>query len=566
LVQLYKVLSSKHFKGGTNVRRSTPGPRHTALVSLVAALILALFRLAEAATIDAKSASLSDVAAAIASAADGDIVTIPGGTATWTRTLQVRKAITLQGAGVGVTIIKDGVQKGKLIDWTLAAGNASRLTGIEFQDGGRPNGNPYVMNVLGSNTNGATFRWDHCAWNGVKGVPIFNTVIGVVDHIAFSNGSLTIWIYGSNWDGQENGDGSWAAPVNFGSSQFLFIEDCTADNPGPTYLGQFTDAYAGARFVVRHCTLGGLIVGDHGTESTGRERGGRAMEIYQNTFDGHNINSFFGGSRSSRVIVHDNTVVNFWSPTFFNLTCFRMFYPFRPWGGADGTNAWDVNRTARSYTGAAAGASSGTTVTVSGNPNWMPNQWVGYTLRRTTDNCNSHSINFGEIVSSTSNTLTYTGNGGYGSPPPMSLCAGDSLEIRKVDYALDQPGRGGGSLITGTPPVRPPQWNDQVTEPCYQWNNGNISFNANQKVIRAGEHYFNNTPMPGYTEFTYPHPLTKGLPPPEQTTRNATANSQHDAHKKRRPWGGKKPERKKAKKTKESPTNEMAEDQENVGN
>jgi len=200
-------------------------------------------------------------------AQNGDTITIPAGTFVWTSGVVLTKAITLQGQGIGQTIIKDGVQSGWLINWNISS-NAnlnSRMTGIKFQDGGRPNGNPYVLNVQGSNTNGATFRWDHCAWKGVKGVPLFNTVIGVVDHIAFSNGSLTIWIYGSNWDGQQNGDGSWAAPVNFGSSQFLFIEDCTADNPGRTYLGQFTDAYAGARFVVRHCTLGGLIVGDHGT-------------------------------------------------------------------------------------------------------------------------------------------------------------------------------------------------------------------------------------------------------------------------------------------------------------
>jgi hypothetical protein len=72
--------------------------------------------------------------------------------------------------------------------------------------------------------------------------------------------------------------------------------------------------------------------------------------------------------------------------------------------------------------------------------------------------------------------------------------------------------------------------------------------------------------MPGYTPYTYPHPLTKGLPPSEQTTRNATANSQHDAHTKRRPWGGKKPGRKKAKKPKESQTNETADGQENLSN
>ena len=85
-------------------------------------------------------------------------------------------------------------------------------------------------------------------------------------------------------------------------------------------------------------------------------------------------------------------------------------------------------------------------------------------------------------------------------------------------------------------------------------------------MLVEGRDYYNNTPMPGYTPYTYPHPLTKGLPPPEQTTRNATANSQHDAHKKRRPWGGKEPERKQAKKAKESQTNEMPEGQENVEN
>ena len=37
------------------------------------------------------------------------------------------------------TIIKDGVQSGRLLQVTLAAGNLTRITGIEFQDGGRTN-------------------------------------------------------------------------------------------------------------------------------------------------------------------------------------------------------------------------------------------------------------------------------------------------------------------------------------------------------------------------------------------------------------------------------------------
>ena len=67
----------KNHKGEANVRRSTLGLRVTALVSLAATLIFASSRLAGATTINANSASQSDVAAAIASAADGDTVIDP---------------------------------------------------------------------------------------------------------------------------------------------------------------------------------------------------------------------------------------------------------------------------------------------------------------------------------------------------------------------------------------------------------------------------------------------------------------------------------------------------------
>src|SRR5437667_11878146 len=70
-------------------------------------------------------------------AQNGDTITLPAGTFTWSTGVNITKAITLQGAGVGVTIVKDGVQSGQLIAWSLTAGLPSRLTGIEFQDGGR---------------------------------------------------------------------------------------------------------------------------------------------------------------------------------------------------------------------------------------------------------------------------------------------------------------------------------------------------------------------------------------------------------------------------------------------
>lgn len=83
-------------------------------------------------------------------------------------------------------------------------------------------------------------------------------------------------------------------------------------------------------------------------------------------------------------------------------------------------------------------------------------------------------------------------------------------------HAIDQPGRAEGGLISGgRPPVLPQGWNDQVTDPCYAWNN---TFNGQptlmygeQYNIRDGEHFFNSL-KPGYTPYTYPHPLTVNFP------------------------------------------------------
>jgi hypothetical protein len=454
---------------------------------------------------------------------NGDTITIPAGTFNWTTRVTITKSITLQGAGVGNTIIKDAVNGTQLIQVGLVANNLTRITGIEFQDGGRvntinaPGG---ILHVDGSNTNGSTFRFDHCKWNNLKGPTVFDTVIGVIDHNTFVTDrfSPNIYIYGTHWNGQDNGDGSWAAPTNFGSSQFLFIEDNISGH------GAITDAYAGARFVVRYNQLNDGDVQNHGTESTGRIRGSRAEEIYNNTFTGTNLNKFIGGSRSGVVLMHDNTVSGYWDGlTVFTLDNYRTHAAFVPWGGADGVNPWDVNEPNAFFTGTAARNSSGTTVTVSG-ASWTTNQWVGYSLRRTTNLGGNTTINFSEIQDNTANSITYAGNGYV---PSMTFAAGDSLEIRKVRQVLDGSGRALGTLLSGNPPPRPPSWNDQVTEPCYSWNNTSethhVNFDKGASVtVRRNEHYFNDTPMPGYTPYTYPHPLVQGGQPSPTPTPTST--------------------------------------------
>src|SRR5437764_1431343 len=59
--------------------------------------------------INAASVTYADVTAAVSSAADGDIVVIPAGTAEWVSNLPIKKAVSLQGAGADQTIILDSI-------------------------------------------------------------------------------------------------------------------------------------------------------------------------------------------------------------------------------------------------------------------------------------------------------------------------------------------------------------------------------------------------------------------------------------------------------------------------
>src|SRR5204863_4863458 len=206
---------------------------------------------------------------------NGDTITIPAGTFTWRTKVTIRKSITLLGEGKGQTVIKDAVNGTQLIDVALVANKLTRITGIEFRDGGRTDNElGGIIRIAGSNTNGSKFRMDHCKINDLNGMIVAETVIGVMDHNTFiratKNGSSLV-IYDNFWNGATLGDGSWADATQFGSDRFLFLEDNVFRNNGDGLHG-VTDSYAGARFVVRHNQIFDEEVYTHGTESTGRAR------------------------------------------------------------------------------------------------------------------------------------------------------------------------------------------------------------------------------------------------------------------------------------------------------
>jgi hypothetical protein len=316
----------------------------------------------------AASCSQAHVSAAVTAAVDGNTVIIPAGTCTWATALTIsNKAITIQGAGVDVTTIVDGTPKGlaytssQMFTWNLKATGQHRLTALTI-DGGFGDAEPYntgIMRIFGENV--VNFRMDHFKLisRRTAGVLLYD-VLGVIDHGEFvlSNAGVPgpnkfgIYIFHPDWAGVSgNGDKAWATATNFGTNEFLFVEDCTftsdpdsANGNGHSYA---VDGWMGQRVVYRNNTFLNATWANHGTESGGRQRSARAAEIYDNTFimDTSNVVITSAiGTRGGAAVIYDNTLTTSngaFITNFIDLGVLRANQAYAPWGKCDGTSAYD---------------------------------------------------------------------------------------------------------------------------------------------------------------------------------------------------------------------------------
>lgn len=437
-------------------------------------------------TIKAASCNESDVQTAINQAtANGDIVSIPAGTCTWTTQIKISKGITIQGAGEGQTIIIDDTPKGNStcqgVESAISGGAAApallRITNLTMQGGSPPQHicGGGMLNLYGS------FRVDHVAIANIQSSGIqADGVQGLIDHCTFSGNSkqairASAWSYNG---GDGYGDGSWAAPTDWGSSKFLFIED--NDFSGLTNevgVGDI-DEYNGARVVFRHNT-GVDYFGVHGTETSGRERSARANEIYDNTFVASGSNEPFAiFLRGGTALIWGNSFNSNgsyfykYSTALVQLINYRDMDKYAPWGvngavgACDGTSPFDVNDGVTYATGTFNGTSGTANVLTDTTKDWRTNQWVGYSIINLTQGWSS------VIVSNTSTTIT--------SEPSTrgrtwSWNSGDKYKILRATQCIDQVGVGQGDLLSGYTPINtvtgsqtPP--NEKV-DPVYLWDN-----------------------------------------------------------------------------------------------
>ncbi len=526
---------------------------------------------ASAATHPAKSPELADVQQALNAAAEGDIVVVPSGTATWKSTLTVTKNIKLEGAGIAKTIILDGLSGqgkngrsrrsgGSLMKVELSKDSPMfRLTGFEFRGSPSGTGAKHVLLKLkgGSDSRehplvaGCTsnFRLDHCKFDNVNGLAaVFTNLLGVVDHIEYIGKGDFCFVQHPNWGGAELGHGSWADDPYWGSNKFLFFEDCDFTNLWQKKVPYGFDAYLGARYVVRHCRFhGNTAITGHGTETP--QRGTKQIEIYSNSFDFPASEQVkFPHLRSGSVLFHDNRLSNCFAG--MGLHAYRQWTYDPDWGYSNGMNKWDENDTDRVPVAAGVNTAPMTTAvganitdsqsTVGGAKNWKPGQFSGISEGVTYVIKNVSQLNKQGHPRQTFLTDNGTNSLKMGHVP-IKFEVGDRYEIWKVKTSLDQPGQGKGRLLTGN--VRyggvtfasdgsAGSWPQRgyPREPCYSWNNVNLSggagtnvqieLSSNQHSIKDGRDYVNygnvgDTPQKigpigntyTCTPFTYPHPL-----------------------------------------------------------
>ena len=393
-----------------------------------------------------------------------------------------------------------------IINAVLKPTQSFRLSGFTFRYGSATNhADNGGVHLTGSCPSA---RIDHCHFDQLYANPFIMTrgqIYGVVDHCVLDERprSQAFQVWHDGWGGHRFGDGSWADVTYFGSEKFLFIEDNTLRN-AHGYKSNGVDAYGGGRYVFRHNYLVDTPVGGHGTETSGRSRGVRAIEAYNNTFV-WNLVDPRGQLRSGTMLQFNNLFTGKVRPDSksAHLTCYRQFRPFPFWGGANGNNRLDLNDAHGLFASGKHTGGNNLSVLVVANAGWKVNQWVGYNLTNTSQTSKTRvGAGFHPsscIKANTSDTITFLRS----DMGPMTFNTGDTYEIYKLLVALDQPGRGKGDLLTDQNPVATGSWPHQALEPVYAW--GNTDSNSRQLDVVSGyptirenhEFYNQKTPFDG---------------------------------------------------------------------
>jgi hypothetical protein len=399
----------------------------------------------ECAVHSATTPSQQDVQEAVNRAGDGDTVVVPAGESTWASEVVVpgSKSLILLGAGIGATVIT-----GPNPFWIDGReGKRFRLSGFTI----RGTGVGWKPRIRITGTSKA-FRIDHIQFEGDLdnwGIGVDGFTYGVIDHCRFVGASpgQSVYVFDTT---ARSGMDSWNRPLSLGSGQAVYVEDCDFDfalyAPGKPSI----DSRSGGRYVFRHNRVRNQDAGHHDAE-TQYQRGTFSWELYENTFEYDQPLWASLNMRGGTGVLFNN---RFSAPAFTSGTPLYLT-SYRSLDQGHGVPWYEACDPVRDYM---------------------------------CEDCRSNCVSDQDCS------------------PGVSCVQIDGHEDDTGYPCRDQVGRtsdGDGDSI-------------QDRAPAYEWNNTNLEGTVEydwyvpegaRQHIQETRDFVQNTPMPGYVPYPYPHPL-----------------------------------------------------------
>lgn len=273
--------------------------------------------------------SVEEIATLISGMSAGETLTFAGD-ATWSSTVTVNKAITINGNGHTLTAGGSLTNGFFLVTgFTASDANITRITGFTFTTAS-DNSNPssITVNSMTGTISDGNIRIDHNTFNFGSKVIQYAHPKGVIDNNTFYNGKLTIEYTAGSRAFQ---DATWEF-MDAGTVEALFVEDNKFILNANYYVAGPTQeqigTMAGGKLVIRYNEFDSdnldhsLIftpIMTHGSASgywqasSDNRRGQSVVEIYENIFHGYRVD-FPITVRGSANIIYNNdltgTVLN----------------------------------------------------------------------------------------------------------------------------------------------------------------------------------------------------------------------------------------------------------------
>lgn len=415
---------------------------------LILCLVSPLLRAATTNT--AASTAWADVNFAITNGlTSGDTVIIPAGSSVWATNINFTN-LNIIGAGVGQTIIIDGMAATNVTGKALLSGYASghnlaQIFDITFRQ--YPSNYSWglvTMQCLARATGNWTVQRCEFLTLERRGLVAFGFPNGLVSDCRFqaitdvAQQGVTVW---------GSGTVNWQYGTTWGSSNRTYIEDCVFDFAGPSDAA--IEGYYGASFTPRFNIFTNAGSGMHGLDSSSWAAGGSAKcrEFYNNLIVlNANASILATESRGGSELTFSNTFLKhgsysgtpaLWLEAYRSRTSPDLCSTFAQ-GCIDGSNPYDGNQ--------------------------LPNGWPGAQLPGTT----------GPFV-------------------------GDGTDTNVI-----------GSTYTLWHMAISREWSNYWGTVVGGVTN-DVAFdlsNEQNDVLVDGRDYTNNAPLVGLVLYTYPHPLT----------------------------------------------------------